>query len=286
MNKLQEKILEVFFVVKQICDHHNLRYWAASGTCLGAVRHKGFIPWDDDLDIIMPDEDYLKFLEIAPKELPEPFELITECESKQSICLFAKVHNVETTLIEPHEVECPDSYKGVFVDIFPVSGTPNHKLARTVHLAKITFIALANRKQRRPIGDAKRLRGKILWLALKPLNVLLPYGYWVKKWKRTAFQYRFDESDYAVGIYWSQAAFSLVFCTEWFHKLVEVPFESTTIKIPQGWDEYLTVLFGDYMKLPPESARKPKHSSEGIIDLEKPYRYYLNHVKEKLDGKG
>ena len=76
MNEIQQKILEIFIEIDKICVKHDLRYYAIGGTCLGAVRHQGFIPWDDDLDIAMPDKDFELFMDIAPKELPDNLKLI------------------------------------------------------------------------------------------------------------------------------------------------------------------------------------------------------------------
>ena len=281
MNDLQKKILEIFMEVKRICEKNNLRYWAVSGTCLGAVRHKGFIPWDDDLDIAMPDKDYLRFLEIAPKELTYPYQLITECEAKHSTCLFAKVHNIETTMIEAAEINYTDCYKGVFIDIFPFNGLPKNKLLRTTYIWKLIAIETMNIKQRWPISAAKTLKGKLLYLVLKPINTLLPYGYWVNVWKRNAFKYSFDKFRYSTFAN-DREAFKLVFPHECLNSFIEIPFESTTIKIPQGWDDMLKKLYGDYMKLPPENERQPRHSG-GIVDLERPYKSYLTKIKNNTD---
>ena len=267
--------------VKRICEKNNLRYWAVSGTCLGAVRHKGFIPWDDDLDIAMPDKDYLSFLEIAPKELTYPFQLITECEAKHSTCLFAKVHNIDTTMIEAAEINYTDCYKGIFIDIFPFNGLPKNNLLRTAYIWKLIAIETMNIKQRLPISAATTLKGKLLYLVLKPINTLLPYGYWVNVWKRNAFKYSFDKFRYSTFAN-DREAFKLVFPHECLNSFIEIPFESTTIKIPQGWDDMLKKLYGDYMKLPPENERQPRHSG-GIVDLERPYKSYLAEIENNTD---
>jgi len=124
IRKAQKIMLEIFLEFHRICEKYSLRYWMDTGTLLGAVRHKGFIPWDDDLDVCMPIEDYYTFLEIAPKELPKDMFLQTRESDKHYKRYFAKIRSRRGVIIERFEYRKmkkgkPIKYNmGIYIDIF------------------------------------------------------------------------------------------------------------------------------------------------------------------------
>ena len=276
MSELQKKILEILVVVKDICEKNNIKFYAISGTCLGAVRHRGFIPWDDDLDIAMPDEDYFRFLKIAKIELPYPLQILTPEEMPHSPCLFSKVHNVETTFIEPGEMKYPDSYKGVFVDIFPLNGLPDNNIKRNLYKCSLSFLARMNEMRKIRLSDIKKITWKAVWLLSRCINLFLPINFWTFKWKNVAFKYRFSDSkmtSYADSLSYKRPLFR----TEWFEEGVKLQFENITIPCPKEYDKCLKSEYGDYMILPPENERIAVHGS-GIVDLEKSFINYIKRI--------
>ena len=117
--KIQAELLKIYKEIKQLCDKNNIRCFAVGGTMLGAVRHNGFIPWDDDMDLGIPVDDFDKFRKACKKELREPYEF------KDLLWIGGKVHNKQTSFIEtPCAINRENGY-GIFVDIFPIIGTPN-----------------------------------------------------------------------------------------------------------------------------------------------------------------
>lgn len=269
MTELQSKILEIYCEVKRICDRHKLRYYAIYGTCIGAVRHKGFIPWDDDLDIGMPYGDYIMFMEIVPKELKKTFELLPMGKLNHSTCIFAKVHNVETTMIEYEELNYPDSYKGVYIDIFPMCGLPNNEMACNLFMLKAKIIAYGYIFSRRKgSAEASRTRKLFYNLFVQPITCLSK-NFWLKQWNSLLGKHDFDTS-YCIACF---CATSKVIQRKWFDKVVTMPFENTEIPIPEGYNEYLNQEYGNYMAFPPETERIPIHSG-GIIDLNNSYTVY------------
>ena len=122
MTDLQKRILDIFREVRDILDRNGITYFAIGGTCIGAVRHGGFIPWDDDLDIAVPIEQFGRMLDLLKAELPPHLELYTGAERKHYRYIFVKVTDNRTTFIEKTEIGYPDAYKGVFIDIMPISG--------------------------------------------------------------------------------------------------------------------------------------------------------------------
>lgn len=115
----QKVMLEILQEIHKICVENNLTYWLEAGTLLGAVRHKGFIPWDDDSDVSMPRADYEKFLKIAQEKLPEDMFLQTQDTDKEYPLSWAKIRKNGTLLVETGETGNEKYHHGIFVDIFP-----------------------------------------------------------------------------------------------------------------------------------------------------------------------
>lgn len=257
MTDLQKEILSIFKEVKKICDKYNLRYFAICGTCIGAVRHHGFIPWDDDLDIGMPDVDYKKFYEIAQRELPSNLKVFYTFEKKHNPCLFMKVHDINTTFIELHEKIHPDSYKGVFVDIFPISGVPSQKHDKKCYLRKVDWIIRLNDRRRQTFKSLVSNRSKVTWLFAH----LFPVNFWSNKWRKITCAYHFDETQ-EVGILTN---IKKVYDKKCFETCDSCQFENIEIRCPGDWDKYLSKEYGNYMELPPADEQKA-HSDGSIID--------------------
>lgn len=276
MNEVQQKILEIFTEIDRICVKHNLRYYAIGGTCLGAVRHQGFIPWDDDLDIAMPEKDFKAFMSIAPRELPPNLELLSfDKLLYERVGFFAKVHDINTTFIENYQNGTASNYSGIYVDIMPLSGMPSNNVRRIFFCKLIVLLLRLNEKKQRPFGIHRTLGGKMLWLFMRPVNCLVNQDFYINLWKKLISKYRFDDSQYT-GYIWSLrlAKMKLVFKTDWFGDYVLLPFETTSMRCPCDWNAYLTCHFGDYMKLPPTKEQESHCSEFGIVDLKQSYKHY------------
>lgn len=278
LSPLQDKILEIFKEVKRILDRHHLRYYALGGTCIGAVRHQGFIPWDDDLDIMLPDKDYYRFLELAPKELPPHMALYLSYEHPHRSSLEAKVHDKRTTFIEETEINHPEDYKGVFIDIFRLSGSPEDAKERAAFCRKFRNYKRLNEKRRIDLAYLSHWHSKLLWAAALPLRIL-PDTYWSDKLMKMTDRYPFDKHTYVARTWDFRMEQRLVKREEIYSGTVELPFEDTTIACPANYDKFLRDIFGDYMQLPPEEERVGLHTSTGIVDMERPYAYYQEQFR-------
>ena len=146
---LQSNILKILLAVDKVCQEHHLRYYAWAGTMLGAVRHKGFIPWDDDMDICMPRPDYDCFMSHAQEWLPAPYEAICAEINSSYPGAFGKVINANTTLIER---EHSGYLGGIYIDIFPIDGVPSGRLAQ-----KIAVIKAVKEATGLGLGEAKAI---------------------------------------------------------------------------------------------------------------------------------
>lgn len=265
-SELQNKILEIFIEARKIFERHKLRYFAIGGTCLGAVRHQGFIPWDDDIDIAMPDTDYEEFLRVAPKELPPNLKMILPGTRN----LFLKVHNINTTYIESSDFAHTDKFKGVFLDIMPFYGVPGNKIKRMILCSQIALIRKLDHKRRESFQCNKRFSGKVLWLLMCPVNHVVDEDFFSRIWRKTVSKYKYDNNPYT-GFTWAGLS-GLILDKKWYDKVCDLPFENTTMRCPENWDAYLKKHFGDYMKLPPENERVSCHAV--IVDLYRTYEEY------------
>ncbi len=255
MNQLQKEILKVYKEVKRICDKNKIRYYAVAGTALGAGRHKGFIPWDDDMDLGIPIDDFERFKEACKKDLKEPFAF------HELNWMGGKVHNKNTTFIEAPCLLDKNKHYGVYVDIFPLVGAPSDEEERKAFLLEVRkYFIKAFTFDRYP--EASKLSEKEL-LA------------WEKKLCR-ANKYASAErvAEFAIAHKFTMRAAGL-------KNPRVVKFEDTVIPISSMVHEDLNERYGDYMKLPPKSQRMT-HGAAAIINFEAPYAKYAKKL-EKID---
>ena len=278
IQEIQDCILSIYKEIKTICDRHNVQYFAIAGTAIGAVRHHGFIPWDDDLDIAMPAEDYHRFLTEYYKELPEHLQLIRPYASKNNSRQFLKVHDVRTTLIPEDNLTRPDLYYGIFVDIMPLYGIPKNAKFHNKHLY---FLRSMDKLQRRDYA-AYRQKGMpqaMLWLLAKPLNLLLPNLFWANRIEAYLNKFTMDNCTNTGCTWHLKFKRKEVFPVEWFSKSITMPFEDTEIMISASFDALLTQQFGDYMTPPPLDERI-NHANEGIVNTGLSYLEYIKDFNQ------
>jgi len=249
--KLWAVQMEILEKIDQICKKYGLKYYADGGTLLGAVRHKGYIPWDDDLDVQMLKEDYEKFCEVAPKELNEPYFFQSYKTEKGFFPWLVRVRRSDTTCISEWELENNwGGHKGIFVDIFPLYNVPDSKLKykwQSMRLKYLKFLFQCYETDRalteyngKP--SFKRNLAKFYWrvtklftnpekICDKYLKIAAKEGSNTKKIGYLTFlpgnpKYLWDRSLYAES--------------------VDLPFEDRTIPAPYKYEEVLTLTFGDW----------------------------------------
>lgn len=280
MNAVQEKEFEILKNIQEIFTKHGLRYFAVGGTCIGAIRHNGFIPWDDDIDIGMPREDYEIFRNQYYKELPPYYKKLDCDNSFHHSYSFMKIHDSRTTYVEKYAQHSPDRYTGVFVDIMPVDGLPDGNLMNRV-IKKVNRYVHFNYLTR-----PEPYYGSSAWIKLKffgknLMSKVFGYNYFSNKTVRLMSKYNYDTSNH---VYFTWRAGikrdRILFNKDFFESTIEVPFESGAILVPIGYHEYLTQDFGDYMKLPRIEEQTSVHSVI-ICDLTKPCEYYAKLEEER-----
>lgn len=264
--QFQEHILKVFKFTVDFLERHNLRYIACGGTVLGAVRHKNFIPWDDDIDIYLPRADYERLLDLKDEIRKEGFDVLS-LRDKGYYLPFAKVSDMNTTLLE--QAEFP-FVMGIYVDLFALdnfSGTDE----------EITAIQRRSLKKfynyQKSVNHSKTcdwwrdaLKGH-LGDAVEKLQIMLSRPF-RKLLLRRFLNYQrwyssFDGDKTVCVTQWA----GRIFKREWFEDVIDYPFADTTVKIPRDYDGYLRCLYGDYMTLPPVEQRHSEHNHL-ILDFE------------------
>ena len=241
--------------VADFCDKHGLQYFLAYGTLIGAIRHKGFIPWDDDIDLHMPRADYEKFIKLFAAENNGPYRVISPYEdiARHS---FAKVVDTRTKKIE-NGVDYTHGFLGVDLDIFPLDGQPDDEEEYAAYYAKLVGIF---RKHHYLIMSAgKSLKKK---LALPVLRLLIGKKSKVlDKVKKIHQKYPYEESSFVGCIEADFMTRKNRYKKEWVQSTVDVTFEGRSFKAPVGYHEVLTKVYGDYMKLPPIECQVTHHEN-------------------------
>ena len=243
LRKIQLRLIEMLVEIDKICRNHNIQYWIDFGTLLGAVRHGGFIPWDDDLDIALPTSDYLKFLEIAPKELPQWLFLQTKTSDPEFYRDLVRVRDKNSLYIMPGEDFSKNYKKGIFIDLLEIQPYPSispkfqkfffHKWYR-----KVT--CFRNGKQwLTPKNIIASITFPIIKLGLDITWFLLCIG------KKDKLSYRKD-----INYYGNSYTEDMIF------PLKDISFEGHTFLGPADPNRYLTSVYGDYMKIPPKEKRR------------------------------
>ena len=269
LEELKKAELDILVAVVDVCERLHLRYYLLCGTLLGAVRHQGFIPWDDDIDIGMMREDYTLFLEKAPSMLPKHLFLQTIWTDPGYMACFAKVRNNNTTFVE-NTVSNRSMHHGVFIDIFPLDYYPEN-------------VKEQKRLQRRKKRYEHRLISEYVMLDLKLKHKLYYTAYRLlypslrnvlKKRERMfcAVPKSAMVADY--GGYLKETA-----PIEWYGEGVPIWFEGLQLRAPAEYDKLLTQIYGDYMIPPPEEQREGHHYVQAF-DLEKPYTEYVKDYRK------
>lgn len=258
LKTIQNILLGYLLEADRICKKHNIKYFLAGGTLLGAIRHGGFIPWDDDADIMMLREDYEKFLKVVKKEIPSNLFLQNYETDKLSHNAFTKLRINNTMFATKATAKQLDMHNGIFFDILAHDQTANSKIGQKIHLY-LTILARSlvfNKWTKRKISNGNKVQSAIANM-LKKMFPISVHEFFQNK-MLTLFKNKKNAKYLYDGM--GRNIYKGEFPKEWLNESIEWEFEGHMLPVPKEYDKYLTYLYGDYKSLVPASKRKQSHT--------------------------
>ncbi len=268
LKEVQFEILKTFI---DICEKENLTYWLVAGTALGAVRHKGFIPWDDDIDVGMPRPDYERFMEIGQNLLPEYYFLQNYKTDPNYPINFAKIRDNRTTYIETSASHIRMNH-GIWMDIFPVDGGPAKGLMGKLEMATEKIVSQRIGKGFNTPKTKKPIKAIIVDILGYIMHPSLKGAVEFRERLNKKHPYDFSEKVINYNGAWGIARELMDKVT--MGKGYKGVFEGKEVMLPTDYDKYLTTMYGDYMT-PPPVEKQVGHHYVDIIDTENPYTKYV-----------
>ena len=271
LSQLQDCFLEMLKDIDRVCEENNICYMAAGGTCLGSVRHKGFIPWDDDVDLIMPRKDLQKFLRIFPKVMGEKYELTSPGSKYPLESMITAIYKKNTYkgCLQTLGTNLP---QGVHIDIFSIENIPANPIHRKIkglyamgmqYIAVSTLFKYLTNKTKRDFfyqTEEGRINYKIRMFVAKVFS-FRSCDKWARSFEK-AVRYKKDSGLWGVPTD-IKHYFGHVMPKDVYFPPIKGQFEDMMINLPHNTDEYLKNQYGDYMTIPKEADRE-KHWSIGF----------------------
>ncbi len=267
IKKLQDKILEIAVYVDEFCQENGIQYCLMGGSALGAVRHGGFVPWDDDLDFFMTPDNYEKFVKLFEEKGDKDRFFLEPFGAVENMVTLGKVRAKNTTYIEESLLDYQVSHN-VYLDIFILHTCPDNEFERKKQYAWAKYIVA----KAQSVKDISRY-GFMMKTALTVLKCF-PRLFLIKHALKQVYKYR-DERSLLYCNYLGKAKYKRgTYKREWFEETKRVNFENVTLNVPVGVEAFLSERFGDYMKIPNiEQIKREQHA--GFWNTEKDYREYV-----------
>lgn len=264
--------IDLYLEFARICEKYEIKFQIFGGSLLGAVRHKGFIPWDDDLDVAMTRDEFRKFIAVAAGELQHPYFLQTALTDRKYFCSYARLRNSETTgVIEWYS--SPEYNNGIYLDIYVLDGRAKSAFANIVQrtirwIVEKLIIATAC-----PENTSKVVRR--FYKLIRPVASHLPYSTRVGWYDAVMSLYNRNPTSWNQNTH-GDYKYKYGITDDQWRNMCRIPFEWFDVPAPKDYVGVLTAIYGDYMKMPPVSERGKWH--EGVVHFEPkvPYKKYFD----------
>lgn len=262
MKEIQKISFEILKYMAQVCEEQQLRYYLMYGTLIGAVRHKDYIPWDDDVDIMMPRPDYEKFLSWASshKEEMAPYEIFNRQTNKDYIYGITRVSDSRFEIFKDNEKNCG---MGVFIDVYPYDGLGNDKeeaLSKLKKTRELCDIIIAMTRNDQSVPKQLNYKGRIVYKLKQIKQCILGINYYWRQFEMLRRGSDFDSSKYVGPLMWYfEKPEKVLFERVLFNDYKMLDFAGEKFRVPCGYDTVLRREYGDYMQLPPVEKRVYHH---------------------------
>ena len=261
LQESKDIMMQILKDIALFCDENNLCYYLTYGTLIGAIRHKGFIPWDDDIDIAMPRPDYERFVKLYHQK--GRYGISSPLIDKGCFYLYSKVYDKRTVKIEERIDYKRFEPLGIDVDVFPLDGIPDEKYKKQyLFWSEIRYwLGIQFSRSICPFPQHFRtLKGKLIGPIVFGICRMLGQEFFASCYIKIAKLYNYEDSEYIHVAFPSRGSFRTRHAKSIFSKRIKVLFENEEFWVPIGYDEYLSNLYGNYMQLPPIEKRKTHHS--------------------------
>ncbi|WP_288162054.1 LicD family protein [Dubosiella newyorkensis] len=261
LKNVQNISLEILKTISDICEKKGFNYYLMYGTLLGAIRHEGFIPWDDDLDIMMPRNDYerlLRYLQSHKQEYPD-LDIFNPQTCKDYPYMITRISNNKYKIVTENE---KDYGLGVFIDIYPFDGLGNNSLIATIHGLRgdlLSSLCFQSTREYFTLANTESFLKKSAKYPIFLLSKLLGTKVLMNKLEKLSHKYDYKTSNFVGCVTWLSGGKKDIFQKKYFTKTIKKKFENYYFNVPNGYEIILKQIYGNYHELPPMNQRVGHH---------------------------
>jgi lipopolysaccharide cholinephosphotransferase len=280
LKKIQVIQVDLLNELLRVCRKHDIKLTVFAGTMLGAIRHKGFIPWDDDIDVAMTRENFERLQSIAETEFEHPYFFQTAKRDRRFFCAFARLRNSETTGLLTFN-NSADYNNGIFIDIFVMDGISDNIWKQLIQRAALTVIGRLLNSYYKKDSDhcadiySIPLKTKISVKLSKVIARIFPYSFLIWSYDKFLAMYNKSAKRFGLITHGSKNMNKYWTTMDELNEIVELPFENIQVPVSKNYDVVLRRLYGDYMKFPPINERGVWHQNIVIWEPDTPYIQFL-----------